>query len=271
MLKNGIDVSYSQGQIDWGKVKANGIDFAIIRAGWAGYDGKIADNGGVDKRFEENCKQATLAGVDFGVYVFSYVKTAMAARAAALEVVRMVHQDYQLTYPIVFDMEDSNAVRYSSMSKAENTAIAKAFLEAVESQGYYAMLYATKSMVENHLNMSELAPYDFWLAHVADNDGNPRTSTNYTGPYGIWQYSWVGKVDGINGDVDLDYAYQDYPAIVKAAGLNGFTGDDREDILHDLEEQARECSCCNDKAPILDSIAAIKREIAKMESTLDKE
>lgn len=251
---NGIDVSKHNGTIDWSKVKAAGYDFAMIRLGWAGYAGPIVANGGLDPMFEANIKGAQAAGVDVGVYVYSYCKTAAAAKIAAQETVELV-MDSQLTYPIAFDFEES---MYASMTKEENTAMCEAFLSTAEKAGYYAMLYTFKSYAEYNLNMTDLAKYDFWLAHVGNN-GATKISTSYSGPYGMWQYSWKGGIKGISGDVDLNYAYMDYPSIIKAAGLNGFTGEDKKDIEQDLEKSASNCEQCKDKDFYHDTLSKIKQ------------
>lgn len=227
---NGIDVSKHNGTIDWTKVKAAGKDFAMIRLGWAGYDGRIVANGGLDPMFEANAKGAIAAGLDIGVYVYSYCKTASAAKVAAQETVELI-KDYVVTYPVAFDIEDS---LHHSMQKSVNTAIAGAFLLEIEQAGYYSMLYTYKSFAESYLNMADLSRYDFWLAHFT-------TKTDYTGSYGIWQHSETGKVGGVTGNVDLDIAYMDYAAVIMAAGLNGFSGSESDDIVEDLEQKGEAC------------------------------
>ena len=200
----GIDVSKYQGVIDWDRVKASGIGFAFIRVGWAGYEGGIDE--GKDPTFDTNMRGAIAAGIPVGVYVYSYCKTPAAAQRAAREAIALC-KPYKLTMPLVFDLEDS--ATYAPLGKAAATAVAEAFLSAVEAAGYYAMLYSYKSFVGSLLDMGKLAKYDFWLAHYT-------ARTDYTGPYGIWQYSSSGTVDGISGRVDLDEAYKDYPALIAA-------------------------------------------------------
>lgn len=198
----GIDVSKYQGSIDWQKVKAAGIEFAFVRVGWAGYEGGIDE--GLDATFAANMAGAIAAGIPVGVYVYSYCKTEAAARRAAREAVALC-APYRLTMPLVLDLEDSTT--YTPLGRAATTAIAAAFLDEAEKTGYYAMLYSYKSFVAELLDMGKLAKYDFWLAHYT-------AKTDYTGPYGIWQYSSSGTVDGIRGRVDLNLAYKDYPAII---------------------------------------------------------
>lgn len=213
----GIDVSKHNGVIDWRKVKASGKGFAFIRLGWCGYDGKIVANGGLDPMFKTNAEGAIAAGLDIGVYLYSYAKTAAAATVSAQETLALV-KPYKLTYPIAFDIEDAMHV---SMTKEQNTAIVNAFLSTIETAKYYGMLYTYKSFAESNLNMSQLKGFDFWVAQYA-------SKCTYAGPYGIWQYNgdvpgFTGKCDGVNGACDLNVSYKDYAAIIKNAKLNTLT------------------------------------------------
>lgn len=211
----GIDVSKYQGTIDWPKVKAAGIQYALVRVGWAGYDGNIYNVDGQppapDECFHANMQGAIAAGIPVGVYVYSYCKTPQAAKLAAQKVLEYVKL-YQCAMPIVFDYE--NAAQYASYGKEKNTAICKAFLDEIEAAGYYAMLYTYTYFAIPYLNMDALAKYDMWIADY-------RGYVGYPGAYGIWQYSSTGTVPGISGAVDMNRAYKDYPAIIRAAGLNG--------------------------------------------------
>lgn len=200
-----IDVSRYQEDIDWKKVKADGVDGAIIRGGYSNNDGSIT----IDKKFYRNMEGAAAAGVPVGVYIYSYSKTVDSAVKAARAALDLV-EPYRLEFPLVWDYEDSYATK---LSRATNTAICKAVMQIWEKAGYYAMLYSYKNFVENYLDMADLAAFDFWLAHYTK-------KSNYKGPYGMWQYSHTGRVSGISGDVDLNEAYKDYPAIIKKAGLN---------------------------------------------------
>lgn len=216
----GIDVSRYQGQINWQKVKASGKQFVFIRLGWCGFDGKIKANSGLDIMFESNIKGALAAGLNVGVYLYSYAKTPTAARVAALETLDLV-KSYQLTYPIAFDIEsisqsESSGACYDKMSKTDNTAICAAFLDEIEKAKYYGILYTYKSFAENYLDMTALKQYDMWIAQYA-------LKCTYSGNYGIWQYSGdKGRCDGVPTACDLNVSYMDYATIIKQAGLNGF-------------------------------------------------
>lgn len=203
-----IDVSKYQGKIDWGKVKKAGIAGAIIRCGYCNRDGSITE----DAYFKANMAGAAAVGMPVGVYVYSYSRDVQNAKIAAKNVLKMV-APYKLEFPLVWDYENSGIAK--TLGKAKNTAICKAVLDTWEAAGYYAMLYSFKSFVSSYLNMAELAAYDFWLAHYT-------SKTNYTGPYGMWQYTSSGNVDGISGRVDLNHCYRDYPALIRGAELNGW-------------------------------------------------
>ena len=210
-MKTGIDLSSHQGAVDWEKVTA---EFAILRAGWSWYEGGM----NIDKRFLENAAGAKDAGVPWGAYLYAYDRTPAAARIAAGRLADLLDR-YRIPYPVAYDFEDN---QYLTMGKAANTAICKAFLETLQCRGYYVMLYTYTNFAKNYLDMEELSAYDFWVADYTGKVGWP-------GEYGIWQYSASGAAPGVTGPVDLDRAYKDYPAIIQAAGLNGFGKNDEPD------------------------------------------
>ena len=208
----GIDVSKYQGQIDWNKVAAAGYKFAFVRLGWCNYDGTITE--GLDPFYATNMKNAIAAGIDVGVYVYSYAKTTAAAQVCAKKVLEMV-KPYKLTMPIAWDYEDSKT--YASLGKATNNAICKAFLDIIQQANYYAILYTYTSFINAYLDWSGLTAYDKWIADY-------RGYCGYTGTYSIWQYSSNGSVDGISGRCDMNKMYKDLPSLIKERGLNGFSG-----------------------------------------------
>ena len=203
----GIDVSKYQGSIDWQKVASDGVKFAFIRVGWAGYEGSIDE--GFDPYFDTNMKGAISAGLAVGVYVYSYCKSTTASKRTAEEIVQKC-KNYNITMPIAFDMEDSNT--YKNFSKEANNSIAKSFLETIESNGYYPILYTYTSFANSYLNMLNLNNYDLWLADYRGYMGIDGAS--------IWQYSSSGSVNGINGRVDMNIAYKDYPSIINGGENN---------------------------------------------------
>ena len=202
---NGIDVSVHNGDIDWGKVKADGIDFAIMRAGF----GRLASQ--KDEKFEQNYAGAKAAGIPVGAYWYSYAMTPEEAELEA-DVFLSVIKGKQFEMPVYFDLEEK---KQFDLGKEQVSAIMRAFLKKVENAGYFVGLYGSASSLTTHTADDIKSWYTIWLAHWVD-------QTNYSGAYGVWQHSEKGKVAGINGNVDLDICYKDFPTIIKGKGLNGW-------------------------------------------------
>lgn len=203
----GIDVSRHQGDINWTKVKKAGIDFVMIRAGY----GKYSDQ--VDLKFKENIAAAQKAGISCGVYWYSYALTT----ADALKEAKVCYdtiKNYKLDYPVAYDVEDPTQM---SLTVTQISNIIKVFCDYLENRKYYVTVYSFASMLKDKMNSSVLTSYDIWVAHI--NVSKP----NYSGKYGMWQYSHTGRVDGISTVVDLDYSYKQYPDIMKKNKLNGYT------------------------------------------------
>lgn len=188
----GIDVSYHQGTIDWEKVKNSGqVDFAIIRCG-IGMDQTNQD----DTQWENNTSECERLGIPYGTFLYSYADTVEKARSEAQHVVRLV-QGKNLTYPIYYDMED-NSVMNKIDSKTAGE-IAQTFLNTLEANGYKNVaVYSSKSLFETKLTADIFNRYPRWVAHYNDTCG-------YQGSYHMWQYINKGQIDGITGNVDLDY------------------------------------------------------------------
>ena len=206
----GIDVSKWNGDIDWDKVKATGIKFAMIRLGYGSPDG---DENGIDRYFETNVAGATAAGVDIGCYFYSYAKSAVAAKKEAEYVIKILSK-YKGTfsYPIAYDLEDSTQ---QTLGKTVLTDMVIAFCGALENAGYYCSLYSNLNWLNNYLDDSKITRYDHWLAQWS-------SAPTYTGSFGMWQYSATGTVNGISGNVDMNLAYKDYAKLIKENGLNGY-------------------------------------------------
>lgn len=197
MVKKGIDISVWNGQIDWVKVKSQ-IDFAILRAG---YGREISQK---DKRFEENYKKCKENGIPCGAYWYNYATTVADAKLeaqACLEALKGKNFDY----PIWYDIEENATLTKGAVTVS---AIAKVFLDTVADAGYKVGIYSFKSAFDSYFTNQIKNHYDVWVANVGSN-GEALSSTSYQG-HKMWQYSWKGAIDGINGDVDLDYCYEDY-------------------------------------------------------------
>ena len=188
----GIDVSYHQGTIDWEKVKNSGqVDFAIIRCG-IGMDQTNQD----DTQWENNTSECERLGIPYGTFLYSYADTVEKARSEAQHVIRLV-QGKNLTYPIYYDMEDNSVMNKIDTKTAEQ--IAQTFLSTLEANGYKNVaVYSSKSLFETKLTADIFNRYPRWVAHYNDTCG-------YQGSYHMWQYTNKGQIDGITGNVDLDY------------------------------------------------------------------
>ncbi len=202
----GIDVSVWQGKIDWKKVKASGIVFAMIRVGYGSSQGNDCK---MDTYFKANVEGALAAGVEVGIYFYSYAKSAQAAvKEAAWVVEQIAPYKGRILYPIAYDLEDS---KQAGLGRDVLTAMVTAFCTTIEAAGYYASFYCNTNWCKNMLNMDDLKGFDLWLAQWAS-----QPTTAYS--FGMWQRSSSGSIAGINGRVDLDIAYKDYAAIIKRAG-----------------------------------------------------
>ena len=226
----GIDVSQYQNTIDWKKVKASGIDFAIIRATKFSSNGENGTNLIKDAKFDINMKNAIAAGLKVGVYVYSYAKTKAEAVNEAKLVLKYV-KDYKLVYPIYYDIEEGS--RQKTSLKAENTSFCKAFCDTVIGSGYKAGVYTGASFFSSYLNVGELNKYDLWIARYVYSGEfalpsqksavdayinktymyNPSSGlkNKYTNiDADIWQYSSNGRVDGTSGRIDMNFSYKCY-------------------------------------------------------------
>ncbi len=197
----GVDISKYQDYVDFGKVKKAGIDFVMLRVGARGYgSGQLV----LDEYFADNIKRATDAGLEIGVYFFSQAITEDEAVEEANMVLEQI-KDYQITYPVAFDMEliSNDTARIDNLSKAEKTTIAKKFLDTIAAAGYKTMIYGNKQWLIKEIDMSKLTAYDVWLAQVADIPDYPYKFT-------MWQYKTDAEVDGIAGYADLNISFIDY-------------------------------------------------------------
>lgn len=202
---NGIDVSKWQGEIDWQKVKAAGMQFAILRDGFGRYPGQE------DTFFEKNYENAKAAGLYVGAYHYSYAKTVDEAKKEAAYCLSLL-KGKTFAFPICYDLEDDSQ---TALSKEEISNIADAFCSELEKAGYYVCLYMNLSWLNSKLREDIFQKYDIWLAHWTE-------QTSFSRSYGLWQYASDGTVDGIQGRVDLDCAYKNYPNIMAHNGLNGY-------------------------------------------------
>ena len=196
MEKKGIDISHHQGNIDFDKLKGN-IDFAMVRTSYGAFY--------EDRMYKVNIKGLEKVKIPYGLYHFSYAKDIEDAKKEALNFIKLI-KNYNPTYPVVIDIEYSN--RTADVSNNTLNDIAYTFCTMLEDAGYYVMIYANLNYFNNKLNDKRLDRFDKWLAEW-------KNKPTYNKNFGIWQYSSEGKIPGINGNVDLNISYKDYPSIIE--------------------------------------------------------
>ena len=188
-VAKGIDVSKWNGDIDWKKVKASDVDYAIIRCGY-GNNETSQD----DPYWKTNADACTKAGIPFGTYIYSYADSVKAAKSEAEHVLRLI-DGYDLSYPVYYDLEQ-NSVR-EKLSSAEIAKVAETFCSIIEDAGYDVAVYANKDWFTNYLTDPYFDTVDHWVAQYNSN-------CTYQGEYTMWQCTDSGAVDGISGNVDLN-------------------------------------------------------------------
>lgn len=208
-IYKGIDISHWQGNIDFNKVKTSGIEFAILKAG-----GSDATNGKQykDKKFEEYYRECKRLGIPVGAYFFvgKQFTSNIEGMKDAYYFAELL-SDKQFEFPVCVDVEATSPL---DRKGATNATIA--FCQMMEQFGYYVSIYASDiSGFVERLEYDKLTAYDKWVARYGYTPKIVKT-------YGMYQYCSTGNIWGIDGNVDLDYAYYDFPAIMKNKHLNGY-------------------------------------------------
>lgn len=213
-ISYGIDVAKYQGIIDWQRVAASGVDFAMVRLGYrAQSDGQIVE----DPTARYNMQEASKAGIALGAYFFSTAVSAEEAMEEAAWAAELVSQ-YSITYPIAYDCEgyDDPDSRQFGMSMTERTDNALEFLETIEHLGYEGMFYASRNEIQDDAawEVSRIQEnYKVWVAQYPHNPNPAAEVSTYTGTHQMWQYSMEGSISGIDQFVDLNIAYFSYDGI----------------------------------------------------------
>lgn len=219
-LAYGIDVSYWNTDVDFKQLKKEGIDFVIIRAG------SVKQN--PDRMFESHYKNAKAAGLDVGCYFYTYAETVSEVEEE-VDILLELLEGKKFEYPIYFDMEENFQTHLSTERRME---MCHTFCSLLIESGYFPGVYSNLKWLTNYFDSEELCAYfDVWYARY------PLDSSNATKPiyfedweyelpeapsYGIWQFTQSGRIDGVEGNVDLNIAYKDYPSLIKKYGFNGY-------------------------------------------------
>ena len=209
----GIDVSGHNGIVNWEQAKAAGLNFALLRCGF-GQD-EASQN---DSQFARNASECERLGIPYGVYLYSYALHVEGVTGEVNHVLRLL-RGRKPSYPIYIDMEDADGykAKHGMPSKQTTTDIIKAFCSQMEKAGYYVGWYANKDWCINHLYADQLKNYTFWFARPAVDKPDLNCA--------MWQSQFGetgGRFAGVNGGCDLDVSYEDFDAIIKKAGLNGY-------------------------------------------------
>ena len=193
----GIDVSEHQGRIDWNAVKASGIDFAILRVGF----GAPSWGGRVDYQFNRNISECERLGIPYGVYIYSYAFDNQQAADEASMVINCL-SGHNPRLPVYYDLEDNSIIANGRQTGIASRA--QVFCNRISDAGYEPGIYANLNWFNNILTDSvfKSSSWDHWIAQY-------NSQCDYTGNYSFWQYKSNGKVPGINGNVDMNYAYVD--------------------------------------------------------------
>ncbi len=202
-MKDIIDVSRYQGEIDWAQL-AGQIGGAMLKT--------VSTNksfGGVyiDPTFERNYAACKRLGIPAGVYYYTYAQD-RAAADAELAKLREALTGKSFELPVAVDVEDN---KLKPLSAADLSALVAYAASTIESWGLYAMVYTYTYYANTELDMDALAAYDLWIADYRGRRPSRR--------HGLWQYTSKGSLPGISGNVDMSHAYKDYPAIIARAGL----------------------------------------------------
>lgn len=197
--RKGVDVSTFQGEIDWEKVRDDGIEYAIIRLGFRGYEsGKIV----LDARYEQNIEGALAAGLDTGVYFFTEALTEKEAIEEADFVIENL-EGYEINMPVVIDVEESadpQATRTKNLTPEQRTKNVIAFCNRVKDAGYDVMIYGNLNSFMRMMDIEQLEGYDKWFAYY-------RYPFHFPYKVKMWQYASWEKVDGISGGADVNLMF----------------------------------------------------------------
>ena len=261
VVAHGIDISKwnhtvdSDGNyepLDWNALKAAGVDYVILKIGSTVRDGGAS--GGIEPTFQMDYEGAKAAGLDVGVYFFTYSTSVSQIRKDAEYVLEWL-EGKQFEYPIYLDLEDSEHDDYfaSQIASPILTEMCLTFFSELQKEGYYTGLYVNNEFLFNILqteNMIDL--FEIWYARYPSMhsfDWNPDdlesfvwNTEKYGEHLGMWQYCMFGKIPSVTGDVDFNYSYKDYPTLIKENGFNGFDNieDETDNEINDPTESESE-------------------------------
>lgn len=214
MADSVADISYCQKTVDWANLKT-AVKAVIIRSGY-GWD----NDKQVDSMFQSHVNGAKSVGMPYGIYHYSYAQKAEdAAKEGKFCVKLMKKYGASPSWPVAYDLEEPFQVggskdgkSYIGMPIDTLMTLIEGFCEAVKEEGYQPMVYASSSILNRIYAVypERMKKYPVWVAHYGV------AKPSYKGPYVLWQYTSAGKVNGISGRVDMNWAYKEYGTVASA-------------------------------------------------------
>ena len=200
----GIDLSFWDDVVYWDILKTE-VKFVILRAG--------SGTGSIDAVYEDYYKKCKQYNIPVGAYWYAYATTVDGAEAEAKAFLQTL-KGKQFEYPVYYDIEEE---KIYNTGKNNISNMLERFCTILEENGYYCGIYGNKYSLQNFYTKSVLNRYDIWLAHYTYN----AAPTDYVG-HRIWQYTDTGRLNGKPGDCDLNWSYENYPALIKSKHFNGY-------------------------------------------------
>ena len=225
----GIDISSWQ---DPSKINydllASQIDFAILRASYTGYGG-AGDKVYPDKHFNKHYNELKKRGVKLGAYHYGCANTVAKAINEARFFISVI-KDKEFEMPVYYDTEDTH--HQAKLSKSALSQVVRAFCTTLESEKYFCGVYASYSWFKNHLHLDQVKRFTLWVAHWGVSVAPPSIGAD------IWQYTSSGKLNGYSGNLDMNWAYRDFPSLLSKGGFNNLVKKEEPKPL-DIEEIKR--------------------------------
>lgn len=199
----GIDISKWNKDVDFERVKKSGVEFVILRAGYG--------KGVIDPYFEKNYKAAKAAKLKVGAYWYSYADEEKDAKEEAEACIKAL-KGKQLEMPVFYDVEEAKQLNRGTYHVSK---LIKAFMSTLEKKKFFAGLYMSKFFLETKTDADVRKNYFIWVAQY-------NKECTYNGHWEMWQCSAKGKIDGVNGNVDVDWCPKDISETIIKKGFNGF-------------------------------------------------
>jgi len=218
--KLGVDLSKHNGDVDFDLLKKTGVSYVILRAGF----GKVAKQ--KDTKFEQNYKAAKDVGLDVGAYWYSYAESTADVEQEAEACLQCI-KGKKFEYPIFFDLEEA---RQFKIGQIFCTNIVNLFCDILETNGYFAGLYMSKSPMLQYVTPETRRKYALWVAQY-------NSKCNYPEPYGMWQFTPNGMLIGHRCYFDFNECNVDYPSLMKQRGLNGYAKEVKPVVTETTEQK----------------------------------